>query len=293
MKALPQWLWFAGWFASMPAVAEPISWFSDAGKTNVESGGAAMAAGFQFELGVFRNGFIPALSNMADWRSNWEVADSTTYHPATQRFAGSMMVDDNDPPFINGAKAWIFGFRDTATASEWVLFRNPGWLWPRSNPMNPPVIEWNAKDATEVVVGSVNTTGSPFLMKSAEVQSYSQWQAHHLAGEPLSGAGDDPDHDGTPNLMEFVFGTPPLSAGEPTAMPVELVSGHLQITVPRRVDRLARVVVEVSDNLANWQSGDSHTQTISDGPVSLVVRDLTALDAAHPKRFVRLKVSLP
>jgi hypothetical protein len=277
----------------MPAGAEHISWFSDEGKTNVDSDGSAMDAGFHFELGVFRDGFIPTASNMAEWRSYWKDADSTTYNSTSHRFSGSLMVYDNDAPFSSGAKAWVFGFRDTATGSEWILFRKNTWLWPVSNPMSPPTIEWNAKDANEVVLGTVNAGGSPFLMRSAAVQTYAQWQTQYLTGETMAGANDDPDHDGTPNLLEFVFGTPPRSSGAPTATPVALAGGHLQITISRRSDRLATVVAEVSNDLTHWDSGASYTQTITDVPTSLVVGDLTGLDAVHPKRFIRLKASLP
>ena len=105
---------------------------------------------------------------------------------------------------------------------------------------------------------------------------------HPVAG-PVSrrratrGPGDDPDGDRSANLLEFIFGTPPTAAGPPTDTPVTLSGGHVQITIPRRADRTAVLTVEVSGNLADWQSGRAATQIVDDEEAFLVVRDLTPL----------------
>ena len=94
-------------------------------------------------------------------------------------------------------------------------------------------------------------------------------------------------------MLEYVFGTPPESAGAPTATPVAVVGGHLQITIPRRIDHPATLIVEVSDDLTSWHSGPAYTAVVSDGLAALVVRDLTPMDADHPRRFMRLKAAVP
>ena len=273
--------------------AETIAWFSDAGKTNLDGAGVPMDGAFHFELGVFSSGFVPTASNVGQWAAHWVVADSETYNVANKRFSGQFVVTHNNSPFTVGAKAWIFGYRNTPTGSETLLFRGSGWTWPAPDPMNPVATEWNAAAANEVVLGSINAGGAPFLMRSASAQTFAQWRAEHLTAEPLDEPGDDPDHDGASNLLEFVFGTPPETAGAPTATPVALVGGHLQITIPRRSDHPAVLTVEVSSDLSDWHSGAGHTQTVGDGPAALVVRDLTPLDSAHPKRFIRLRAGLP
>jgi len=293
MKPGPRWIAFAALLSSPPAGAEHVSWFSEAGKTNVDSTGALMDGAYQFELGAFSAGFTPTALNLSQWRAHWVVADNAVYSASNKLFAGGFQLMDNAAPFTVGAKGWVFGYRDTSTGSEWILFRKNTWSWPLANPFNPPTIQWNAKDANEVVLGSVNASGSPFLMQSAPVRTFVQWQAGNLAGEPLSGPADDPDHDGTPNILEFVFGTPPESAGAPTSTPVVINAGHLQISVPRAPGHQAVLTVEVSSNMQQWQSGASYTQTVSETPSLLVVRDLTPLDNAHPKRFIRVRASLP
>jgi hypothetical protein len=130
-------------------------------------------------------------------------------------------------------------------------------------------------------------------MKSAAVVTWQQWQASVLDGEALDGPDEDPDMDGTPNLLEFVFNTDPQEAGAPVATPVELQSGHAVITIPRVIGHRAQCTVEVSGNLVDWLSGPAHTEVMQNDQAALIVRDLTPLSPANPKRFIRLKVTLP
>lgn len=269
--------------------AETISWFSDPDQTNLDAAGAPMDAGFQFELGVFSGGFVPTSMNVGQWSAHWVVADSTTYNPTSRRFADQVMVANNNPPFLPGADAWILGRRVTSTGTDRILLRGLGWTWPAPDPMNPIAMEWNVKDAAVVVLGSVGGSGSPFLMKSARERTFTQWQTENFAGESLNGPGDDPDKDGVSNLLEFVFGTLPKTAGAPTATPMSLVNGRLQISIPRRIDHPAVLTVQVSGNLTSWASGPGHTEIIADDVSSLTVRDLTPVDPANPMRFMRLK----
>jgi hypothetical protein len=270
--------------------AGTIAWFSDPLQTNLDGSQVPMDAGFHFELGVFSDGFVPTRQNVTQWAARWVAAGSTDYQPATRRFTGLQAVADNNSPFLAGTRAWIFGYRVTPTGTDMILLRNTAWLWPAPDPFNPIPLEWNVAAADQVVLGSLGTGGSPFLMRSARVQFFTQWQAELLAGEPLAGPRDDPDGDGSPNLLEFVFGTPPMSAGPPAATPVTLPGGHLQMAIPRRADRPALLTVEVSGDLSDWRSGEAATQIVEDGASVLVVRDLTASGPFHPARFMRLKV---
>jgi hypothetical protein len=281
-----------------------IFWNSTANATNLTSTGSIMDGGFRFEIGVFTGSFDPATRPLAEWAANWNGSrwdpdQRTSYDASTRKFAASVTRDDNVSPFTVGKPAYVWGFKGDSASGEWILFRASNWTWPSANPFIPAFVNWFAKDATPII-GSINSSGSPFLMKSAAVTnaappstSYAQWQADELAGETLNGPNDDPDKDGLPNLLEFVFGTAPKRPGAPVATPVTLVGGHLRITVPRRIDRTATLTVEVSSDLKTWNSGASYTQVVSNGLTSLVVDDLTTLDAAHPKRFMRLRATQP
>ena len=281
------------------AQAETVKWFSDPARVNLDSVGSPMDGGFEFQLGAFKDGFEPTASNAAQWASKWVMADATDYNATNALFDSQFELESNAAPFAVNGKAWVWGIRNTPTGSEWILFRNSSWKWPSAGsggPPSPPSIFWNTKDANEVVLGAIHANGSPFLMQSAAVSSYAQWSAVAFEGEGLDGPDDDPDQDGVSNLLEFVFGTSPLIAGSQQVMDSWFESGgqrYLQLTVPRRRDRLALFSVEVSENLSLWQSGASVTAVVSDQPNSWVVRDLAPQTPQHPKRFIRFKATLP
>lgn len=283
------------WLAAFQANAETINWYSTP-KTNLTSSDQNMDGGFQFQLGVFSGGFVPTANNISQWSANWVSAQSTAYNPTTKVFDSNFTVTGNTAPFTVGAKAYIWGRSTTTTKDEWILFRKSTWTWPAPNPMNPFPLAWNAATADQILIGAINSSGTPFLMKSESVSSYNQWKTATLAGEPLNGELDDPDLDRSQNLLEFVFGTSPTQAGAPTPTPVEFVdvSGqtYLQISVPRIRNRLATVVVEVSSDLVTWYSGDTHTTEISNSANLLVVRDKTASGPGQPKRFMRLRATI-
>lgn len=288
-------LCFVSWLAGAASHAETIKWFSPAGAVNLTGSDAAMGAAFNFELGVFNGNFVPTASNVAQWAANWVPAQRIAYNVPNKRFDGQFTVVNNNAPFTVGKAAYIWGFQTGAASSEWILFRNPDWTWPAPNPMDPFGIDWNAATAT-ALIGSINAGGSPFLMKSAAVTTWQQWRDSELAGESQNGPNGDPDHDGTSNLLEFVFGTPPRQVGAPPATSVVIVTSNSQqfqqISIPRRMDRLAALTVQVSPDLTSWASGPAATLVISDTPAALVVRDLTPLGAGAPGRFMRLKAEL-
>ncbi|MEO8617474.1 MAG: hypothetical protein ABI600_20250 [Luteolibacter sp.] len=281
------------------AGAETINWYNTPNRINLTSSEQNMDAGFQFQLGVFSAGFTPTVGNISQWAANWTSAQQSAYNPAigSTSFNGNYTVTGNSAPFTVGAKGYIWGRSTSSTKDEWILFRKADWTWPVPNPMNSTPISWNAANADEVILGSMNSSGNPYLMKSAAIATYSQWTVAELANEAQNGANQDPDRDGISNLMEFVFGTAPKTSNAATATPLSLVdiSGqkYLQITIPRRIDHPANLIVQVSIDLNQWNSGASYTVVVADTASALIVRDLTPFDSASPKRFMRLKALLP
>ena len=121
-----------------------------------------------------------------------------------------------------------------------------------------------------------------------------------LANNP----NDDSDHDGIPLLLEYAFNQSPTAmstAGQPTSTTaVNPGDGlnYLHYHYLRRTDApQLTYTVQVSSDLATWQSGSGFTQEISttptgDGVTQLVtVRILPAITATNPRQFVRLRVN--
>ncbi|MBK1828349.1 hypothetical protein [Haloferula rosea] len=276
------------------ACGENISWFSDPGRVNLTSHGTAMGTDFDFELGVFSAGFEPTAFNRGSWLNHWTAAQSTSYSAVDSRFVALHSVAGNLPPFVVGAEAWIFGRRDGPTGTEWILFRHPSWTWPAPNPLSPFPLEWNASAATIVMAGDLDADGMPHLMKSEEVQDFSQWRVLALSGEPLNGSDDDPDRDGVENVIEFLAGTDPQNANSlPGAQPSIIGNGggFLQVDYSLRLDRLAAWTVEVGSDLVGWESGDDEVE-VTAGGAGVLARDLTPRSGAS-RRFMRLRVLLP
>lgn len=287
--------------------AERVRFFCAADQINLTSAGVALDKDFVFELGVFKSGFVPTAANATQWAANWKPAVGANgvpardiYNPTTRRFDGEFTVTDNVAPFTVGTSAYVWGFRAGSGTPESILFRNTSWNWPAPNPLDPTGSDWDIAQAT-AVVGSIQSNGTPYLMKAAAPlnaalppTNMQQWTEIELAGVLENGANDDPDHDGVSNALEFVMGTSPTKPGAPTVTPLNWATlgdqSYLQITIPRRADHQANLEVEVSSDLVNWHSGTGYTVEVSNAADALVVRDASPYGPEIAKRFMRLKV---
>jgi len=272
-----------------PCKAERIHWYGPTYKTNLTSTGELIDHTMVFELGLFTDGFVPTADNVAEWSTYWLAAQRANYSPDGQFFTAKFVVDQKDSPFTGGKPAYIWGFRGGVESGEWMLFRKDTWKWPvlaadqaaeARNPLS--ALEWNAAQAT-AVVGTIQSTSEPFLMRTASISnavppktSWNEWAKMHMNSETNNGVNQDADGDGVNNLLEYVFGSLPDKANAAPAMPMELVAQgsekFLEVTIPRRSDHTAKLTVEVSSDLMNWTSGPNATMTISDTPLGWVVR---------------------
>lgn len=281
--------------------AKTIKWYCDPGSNNRTSGGLAMDGSFRFELGVFKNSFVPTSANTAQWAVNWAPAQRALYNASTQLFTRQFTVSSNQTPFVQNAAAYIWGFGG-ANGNEWILLRASSWLWPQPDALDPFALEWNVADANQVICGSINANGA--LMQSALIAnsvppatSYAQWQGEELSGVAQNAPEQDADGDGIPNVLEFVLGSPPQVPNVLPSTPVSVLrdggADYLQILIPRRADRTATMRVERSTNLVDWTSGASVTQVTAETPLSLTARSLLPIDGNQPRQFLRFVAQIP
>jgi len=279
------------------AEARNIRWYCDPLSVNLTSANVPLNGDFRFELGAFANGFVPTGTNTQNWAANWVRAQRSLYNATNRLFTGDYALSANTAPFTTGAKAYIWGFGGR-NGDEWILISASTWTWPQADPLNPVGINWNASQST-AVVGTVGS-GSPFLLKTAAVAAsspptttWAQWRTEMLDGVALNGAQDDPDGDGIVNALEFLQGGDPRAAdrGVPPAISYIQSGGQnfLQGTFPRRLDRPASVVIELSENLSTWSSSAGVLETSSSTQSSVVVRSLLPVNQTHPRQFLRLR----
>jgi hypothetical protein len=167
---------------------------------------------------------------------------------------------------------------------------------------------WNTSGATSLIVGSITpqATGSKVNMRTAAIRGglppstgWKQWQEMELNGKTaLTNPRDDADGDGVSNLLEFLLGTSPTSAADyprNVAHRIGVTSeggkDYLEVSVPRRRDRLVQFTPEVSNDLMSWTSGTNATTVVSDTAEALTVRDRTPIGEAGAQRFLRVNAS--
>ncbi len=166
------------------------------------------------------------------------------------------------------------------------------------------------------VVEAVNSFGSAAAslpVTAVPLTSFQSWQATRFTAEQrtagLADATADPDADGQSNLVEYAFGSAPLSSDAPRwSTGLGGTPSRLTATVPVWSDNDdLTITVEASNDLAAWTplarsvsggallplpgSGVSVIGT-SGSPGTFVVQDAPA-GAAVPRRFFRVSVGTP
>lgn len=123
---------------------------------------------------------------------------------------------------------------------------------------------------------------------------YPAWAEAKLpAGQ--RGQDADPDGDGITNVVEYALDLDPV-VPDVQGLPAGLIEesqgeNYLSLTVSKNVQATdVQFSVEVSADLATWQSGLEHTTVVEETEAILKVRDKVALSAAD-RRFIRLKVT--
>lgn len=168
--------------------------------------------------------------------------------------------------------------------------------------------EWDVIPETGALPCTITLTSdaSPdaFLGMDVDVApSYAAWSQDL----PEAGTGDDPDGDGIPNLLEYAFGSDPLSGStgvvaglplQPTLTAVSGAAGSVSLVFPEREDAAGRglsYVVEFSQTLleGSWTTDPPDGVMVSAEALAagFLKRTLT-WSSDSPCRFARLRVEL-
>lgn len=126
---------------------------------------------------------------------------------------------------------------------------------------------------------------------TAPVQGgYAAWVAVEFPGSPpLSGADDDFDGDGVPNLGEYATGTDPKDPLDHANLAGAISGDHFTLTVPKAAGVTdVDFLVEYSSTLQSWSPVG--TTVVEDSATQLVVRiTATVSSGVPPKGFLRVR----
>jgi autotransporter-associated beta strand protein len=129
--------------------------------------------------------------------------------------------------------------------------------------------------------------------------SFNSWVASHGLPADADGPSDDPDGDGSDNLLEFILDGDPATAAPPAISLVKVSAGGLDYPAIQYVRRIARGDVRIETRAATTLDfalplGSVEVSvTPQDGDLEIVtVRSAVPFDQ-EPRQFLRLFVTLP
>ncbi len=142
---------------------------------------------------------------------------------------------------------------------------------------------------------SSRTTSAPQTVTFAVgLSPFELWLLERGVAPEESGESASPAGDGVPNLVKYALALDPFTpvAAPPAPLLTTTADGtiypELDVALnPGATDVVVRV--EVSDNLADWHSGNGHTVVLAHDAGRLHVRDAVPLGGAA-RRFLRLAV---
>lgn len=160
--------------------SQTLNWISpfspDYTSRLADSKGNALDETFTFEIGTFKDGFTPEVSNAAEWYDKWVAFDAAshnegTYDPVTGYVTGTAQMNALGQSTSPDATSSIFSFAGlqaylwvrNATGpslnSEWALVRASSWTFPSADPNccgSTLPVNWSVSDlSTETpIIGS-------------------------------------------------------------------------------------------------------------------------------------------
>jgi hypothetical protein len=117
----------------------------------------------------------------------------------------------------------------------------------------------------------------------------SQYFGADAANPTIAGDTADPDHDGSPNLLEYALATHPLEASPPPLRDPETDGDSFAVTYQINTDATdADTQLQWSDDLATWSPAPASNAIISETQNVRTIR--ATLPASSARKFLRLRV---
>lgn len=277
------------------AATATVNYVCTAGGGHRKANAQPLGADAFVELGAFDVGFDPTPANRSQWKDHWHAMHRVMYDPQFQLFSGAANFTSNAAPFTTTNKVWVWIFD---LSGNWTLFSNTGWTWPSTAGPGGPPLTCSPDTANITRAGTVSASNPEIvceLVTNAPPPgiTYTDW-ANALLVEPApQGKTADPDGDGQNNLMEYAFGTNPMSATSVSSVvKVKNYSGsnHLAAEIQKYWAMDVTYIVQWSDNLSDWFA--TGLITVENTTARLEVRDTNPL-GTNAKRFLRVLVSSP
>ncbi len=149
-------------------------------------------------------------------------------------------------------------------------------------------------DVLTLAAGEDSPFGVALVPSVTAGEGFADWIASFDVPVEQRGSEDDPDGDGIDNLLEYALDGDPAAADRDIlpVIGVESVGGveYLAIAYTKNASASGiAYIVEVSEDLVNWETGAGEIEVVSEDDGSAVVRDATAMTDAN-RRFIRLRV---
>ena len=153
------------------------------------------------------------------------------------------------------------------------------------------VLRLTVNDSSAQTFKDLSFTG---YAKPFDVWQAQNWTATGGINDPNAAQLLDPDFDGQANLLEYAFGSPPLTSGSsPVVFDTSTVSTdkYLRITVPKNAAATdVTFTIEATSDLTNTASwSNAGLVTEQNTATQLIVRDSQPMSSGGP-RFMRVKV---
>lgn len=164
--------------------AQTVHWGNALADTLIQSDGTAITAadGFNFQIGIFEDGFTPGAGNITDWVTNWRPLDAAAFNETLSYFTSTFNITVDPLSGQNGDP--VLGISDSAEAYSGVRVQagQQLWLMVYNNTALDPT--------TELFLGSAGTWTLPTIENNQTVMP-ENFRLSEVSSTPLFGGAND------------------------------------------------------------------------------------------------------